>query len=359
MLNRLFLGVLLACDAALLLPATVVHADTPAGTTRAAHGAPAAARLAYRFRPGESYHYKITGFFTGHIPPFSQPNSQPINLEAQLEYHATVQKSDDKGAQVAFVVDAADIDLLEKDPGPSGKVDPNTVVPLSLPLSEVQKELNVTAVLRPDGSVASVTNASNIPPRINLGFDLQKLFLLIMPVIFPDRPLAVNDEWAFDDGVLGHNPGKTTYKGRLLAVQPAGRDLSFRISQNAQALVDTGIDKAGNPTDKPADTIGTLKGKVEVTGQLTFLTPVNDRTASSPSNLRTGRVSAGQMALNVLLKRTRTAPPDPNNPTDIENGDIDVKARLSVQTDTNGRRASASANSAQKSPTATPAESGK
>jgi len=358
MLKRLFLGVLLASGAALLLSAAV-HADPPADPIHAAHGTPSAARLAYRFRPGESYHYTITGFFTGHIPPFSQPNSPPINLRAQLDYVATVQKSDAKGAQVAFVVHAADIDLLEKDPGPSGKVDPNSVVPLSLPLSEVQKVFNVTAMLRPDGSVASVTSDSSSPLHINLGFDPRKLFLLIMPVVFPDRPLTVNDAWTFDDGVLGHNPGKTTYQGRLLAIQPAGRDLSFRIGQNAQALVDTGIDKAGNPTDKPAETVGTLKGKVEVTGQLTFVAPANGRTASDASDLRAGRVSAGQMALNVLLKRTRTAPPDPNNPVDIDNGDIDVKARLSVQADTNSHHATTAASGAHKEPAASPADSGK
>ncbi|HLV79712.1 MAG TPA: hypothetical protein VKT32_05495 [Chthonomonadaceae bacterium] len=358
MLNRLILSVLLAWGAVSLLP-VAARADSPAGPTRAGHGAPAAARLAYRFRPGESYHYQITAFFTGHFPPFSQPNSPPVNLEAKVDYVATVQKSDEKGAQVAFVVSAADIDLLEKDPGPNGKVDPKTVVPLSLPLSEVQKELNVTALLRPDGSVASVTNASNTPPRVNLGFDLQKLFLLIMPVVFPDRPLAVNETWAFDDGVLGHNPGKTTYQGHLLAVQPDGRNLSYRIGQTAQALVDTGIDKAGNPTDKPAETVGTLKGKVEVTGQLTFLAPAPGRSASGASDLRAGRVSAGQMTLNVLLKRARTAPPDPSAPADIENGDIDVKARLSVQAENTARRADAAAGGTPKSPAASPAASGK
>ncbi len=335
-----YAGGLIVAGGLLALGGAALRADTPrpakTGQTAATSAASRPAQLAYDFKPGATYHYKVTGFFTGHFPPFSQPGSPPINLKAQLEYSATVKKRDDKGAEVDFVVDAADVSLLEKEPGPDGKIDPNSEIPFPLPLAQVQQTLNVTAVLRPDGSVASVQGGNAPPVRIDLGLDLRKLFLLIMPVTFPDRPLHVNDSWNFQDGVLGNKPGKVSYTAHLLDVRPTARNLAFRIGQNAEAAMDDNRPKEGKSTDNPSEAVEALNGKVTVSGDLLFVTPAvrtgnqGDKGAAANPDLRLGRVEKGQLVMSALLTRKRAAA-DPEHPEEPLESKIDVRARLFVQ----------------------------
>lgn len=331
--------------AALLLGACAWSVDTTNAGNRSPRidSAAPAARLSYQFKPGESHHYAIMGLFTGHIPPFAHPGSPPITIKADLGYLATVKKVDDKGAQIEFVVDTAEVNLLEKEPGPDGKIDPDSETPFPIPLSEVQNMFNVTATLRSDGSVAGISKENTTPLKVNLGVDLHKLFLLMTPVIFPDRPVSVNDEWTYDDGVLGHNPGKTTYKSRLLTVSPEAKNLVFRIQQDAQSVVDTKMDKSGNPTDKPDQATGTLTGKVDVNGTVKFVTPSQQKPprGSGAADNRAGRLAEGQLTMNAVLKRTRTAPPDPEHPEDQPESDIDVHARLVVHADDSNKPSSA------------------
>lgn len=327
----LWLGGLVAASGLLLLGAGA-RRDAPRNRASAPVAKPAAARLAYDLAPGSSHRYNITAIFTGHFPPFTQPDSPPITLKAQLAYVAHVKKQDDKGAEVEFVVDSADVSLLEKEPGPDGKSDPNSEVPFPLPLSQVQEALNVTATLRPDGSVASVSGGNAPPVKIDLGFDLRKLFLLILPVTFPDRPVAVNDSWNFADGFLGNKPGKVSYTGQVAGITAGGKNLTYRIRQNAEALIDDKRDKEGKVTENAADAVDTTTGKVTVTGDIAFLAPATPpaRKGANGAAARFGRLTNGQLVMNALLTRKRTVP-DPNKPEEPLESKIDVKARLLVQ----------------------------
>ena len=316
---------------AALFPSGGAHAAVttrPPHKTPAVLAAPKSARMAYDFKVGETRRFKVTGLFTGHFPPFAQPGSAPVNLLAELVYAATVKSQDAKGAEVAFTVEAADINILQKDPGPDGKIDPNEELPFPLPLSDVKNSLDVVALMKRDGSVAEIRNGSGkgVAVKINFGIDPRKLFLLIFPVTFPDRALAANDTWTFDDGLLGHNPGKTTYSARIDGVTPGKKMMEYRVGEEVNSTVDDKIDKEGNPAQKPEDAVGNISGTVTATGNVSFLAPT--MTAAQAGRVGGGRVTQGKINLTVALKRTL---PDPDQPDKQQEVPIDVKARLTVQ----------------------------
>lgn len=309
------------------------HAQKPAkhGPTDNASAAALAGRLAYRLQPGDASHYKITALFSGHIPPFSQTGGPPINLRVTLAYTLSVKKQNADGAEVAFTVDEGDVTLLEKEPGPDGKSDPADETPLPLPLSQIQNALNVSAILRPDGSVAKVIGGTEVPVKIDLGFDLRKLFLLMLPVTFPNKPVSLNDTWNFDDGVLGHKPGKVTYTARLLTITPEAKRLAYGIGQNAEALIEDRRDKDGKPTDKPETAVDSTTGKVTVTGSLKFVAPAIKAADHA------GHLAEGRLVLNALLTRKRTQP-DPEHPEDPLETQTDIRGRLFVQAEDGAKK---------------------
>ncbi len=295
-----------------------------------------ALHLAYALQPGDSTRYKVLAIFTGHFPPFAQPDSAPINLKAQLTYVMTVKKSGAAGTEVAFEVDAADISLLEKEPGPDGKTDPESETPFPLPLAQVQKALNVTATLRPDGSVAGVTGGDTNPVKIDIGFDLRKLFLLMLPVTFPDRALKIGDSWNFDDGVLGRKPGQTTYTASLLTIQPEPKSAALGVREIAESRIDDRRDKDGKTTDKPDAVVDSTTGTVSLTGALKFAAPASARVVGEPGRTH-ARLAEGTLTMTALLDRKRTVA-DPEHPDDPLASKIDVKARLFLRAENTTHR---------------------
>lgn len=333
-------GVALLAFSALIGLGLTARADNPAGRKpagepkgkAAATTAPASAalRLGYRLQAGDNMRYKLVGYFTGHFPPFDSPGSPPVILRTKLTYVANVKKADEKGAEVAFSVEEADVAILLKEPGPNGEIAPDDEAPIPLPLSQVQKALNVTATMKPDGSITKLTGGETGSVKIDLGFELRKLFLLMMPVTFPEKPLKVADEWTFTDGVLGNKPGKVSYKGRVQSVQPGGKAVTVGINQEAEARIEDMRDKEGKPTDKAADSVDTTTGKLTFGGTMRFLAPTKGKLVNGSRAV--GRMAEGKMTLNALLTRKRTTP-DPEHPDDPLEKNIDVAARLTVQAD--------------------------
>src|SRR5262249_11088018 len=161
-----------------------------------------------------------------------------------LTYVATVKKQDDKGTEIAFTAEAAKLGFLEKEVGPDGKIaSDNTLIPYTIPLSQVQGMFNVTALLHPDGSIASVTGGSS-PLRIEIGVDLRKLVIAaILPVVFPQTALKTGGMWPFEEGALGRKPGTTTYTGHLMAIRPTSKAVNFEVSQEAQTQIASKLNK--------------------------------------------------------------------------------------------------------------------
>lgn len=294
--------------------------------------ATASNRLTYNFKAGEQRRYKLSAFFTGHFPPIAEEGNDPANLEADIVYVMTVKKVEPAGAEVEFAVDSADINLLPNDPGPNKTIPEADKIPVPITQEQIQQALNVTARIQPNGTVASVSGGNNSPIKVDIGFDLRKMFLTMLPVVFPATAVHPGQPWSFDDGVLGHNPGGTTYTATLEKTT-TGKANTLTVTQNGEAVINSKLDKEGNSTDKPADQVGSLTGKVTAEGRVLFA-------ASKASAGSAVQATESRINLVALLKRTL---PDPADPTKKVNTNIDVKARLVVKPDNAPKKAAATA----------------
>jgi hypothetical protein len=287
-------------------------------------------RLTYNFKVGEKRRYKLAAFFVGHFPPIALEGNPPANLEADILYVMTVHKIGPKGAEVEFVAETADIYLLEKDPGPDVVVKDDDKIPVPVSLEQIQKALNVTALIQPNGTVATVSGGDNNPIKVDIGFDLRKMFLTILPVVFTDKPHKPGETWSFDDGVLGHKPGATTYTATLEKTVP-GKTNALSVTQTGQTVIDNKLDKEGNSTEKAADQVGSLTGKVTSVGRVIFAA------AKAPAGSAV-QVTESRLNMVALLKRII---PDPAEPGKTSETNIDVKARLVVKPDITARKTAA------------------
>jgi hypothetical protein len=282
--------------------------------------APAAFKIQYRLKPGEQFRYDVVAFLNGHVPPF-EASGPPVHVRIHLTYRGTVKSVTKDGAEVAFDVDTAELFLLEKEPAPGDKIDPSSETPLPLAPSQIQHALNVTATLQPDGSISKITGGPAMG-SIDFGFDLRKLFLLTMPMTFPSGPIHANEPWQFNDGILGHNPGKTMYQGRVSALKSLGGAYTVTAVEKAQSNVDEMRDKDNHATTDSAQSTFNVTGTVSCNGTL-------DYTASGSSAHLTGRLKTGTLLLTADLLKKRLKP-DPQNPSAVMEEHIDVHGRLLV-----------------------------
>jgi hypothetical protein len=278
-----------------------------------------AVKLAYDLKPRSTFRYRVTGLFNGHFPPFATPGGPAINLRVVIEYAGKVTKADANGVEVVFEVDKGDLYILQREPGADGKVNPDEEIAFPIALSTVQKALNVTAVVRPDGSIVSLKTDDAAPIPISLGIDLRKLFLLTMPVTFPDKSLKAGEQWKFTDGLLGQNPGSTAYTGTLEGVKSlTGGGIASNVSLSASSKINEKKTKDGKLTDKPEEAVETSVGEATVTGAMTY-------SGTVPNAMR---LKQGKLMLTAKVARTA---PDPEKPTEKLTTPSDVKARLTVQ----------------------------
>lgn len=274
----------------------------------------------YVWKVGSVYQYKVVGFFNGHIPPFAQPGSPPIHLRVELEYSATVKKQTDRGTEVSFSIENSALYLLEKEPDANGKLPQGADEALfPIPAEQVKEALDATAILSPSGSVISVSGGDSNSVKVNFGFELRKLFLLMLPVTFDEKSTSLSKDWTFEDGLLGKTPGKTLY-----SVHTTSSNAS---SATFQLTASSDIDDRRNKDDKPVkgteEVVRTVTGKASLTGNIRF-------GGTSTSGRFAGRVVSANLLLkiDVLQKRLK---PDPEKPEEPAEQQIDVQARLKVQ----------------------------
>jgi hypothetical protein len=300
--------------------ARVCDARPPRASRRPALGG---VRFAYRLRPGDTFRYHVVAVFSGHIPPFAQPGAKPVHIRTDMVYAATVRKQVVNGAEVAISVEKADVSLLARDVGPEEKLDPDSVVPWPMPLSQVQGSLNVVAVIRPDGTVTSVRGGD---AKLSAGFELRKLFLLLLPVTFPDRPVHSADSWRSGDGVLGHSPGRTRYTNRITGLRAAPNGFTLDVAQNAGSHILDTEDKNNKPTAIPGDVVTTTTGKATLVESLHFVA----RVGAAEGARAAGLLDSGHMTMTVNVVRKRSTP-NPENPQEPLEVPIDVRASLVVK----------------------------
>ena len=287
-----------------------------------------AVRLGYHFKAGETYRYRVTGFFDGHIPPFAQTGGPPVHLRITLDYAAHVDKQAEDNDAISFTVENAGVILLDEAVGADEKMPPaDKQIDFPIPLDQIQTALNVKATLKPDGTIIKVNGGDANSQKINLGVELRKLFLLLLPVAFPQNAVKTGDTWRFDDGLLGKNTGKTNYTASLTSLKPGKRETIFTCHETADTVFDERLDKAGKPVVALVDAVDTSDGKASLTGDFTFSVPTKP---DAKTNRNDGRLQSGRFVLTATLHRKRTIP-DPANPDAPLETNIDVTARLNVQ----------------------------
>ena len=322
------------------------------GGNPGATAAVTAVPLAYQFTPGSTTHFKVSAFFDGHFPPFAQPESPPVHFKANLGYAATVKKVDKEGATVEFVVESRELYLFKREMGENEKIDLNSedVAQMSslTTLEDMQKALNATAILRTDGSIARILTNSSVKIPFDVGFDIRKLFLMMLPVTFPAQAVKPGDTWPATDGLLGAKPGKTVYTDKLDSVVASGANRTYRLSQKAHADVEDQLDKAGNSTAKAGDVYRTLSGKVDLTSEMTFAVPTRAQKPAAKNSggksvagatqaakdradeiAQAGQVQSAHLTMNAVINRKRVKI-NPDQPEIPENDPLDVKARMTV-----------------------------
>jgi hypothetical protein len=329
-----------------------------AATSAKPAGKPSGFALAYQFKPGQTLRYRVKAFFDGHFPPFSQPGAQPIHMLAEIVYVAKVNKLTPKGTEVAYSVEAADLSLLTREYQTTEKINPDDQTPFPIALEDVQKALDTTAVIKPDGTISEIVTSGPSPIKVSIGFDLRKLFLLTMPVTFPQQPVTVGESWTAREGVLGSKPGSIFYKNRLTTVRPGSKGVNYEIQQDASSKIDDQLDKGGNSTKNTKDVVSVLKGDVTLGGTVTFAAaPAQPGTGKAGTQV--GRMLSGELLLQVNLQRKTTKSDVPAEIVKSTDGDFDVKGRLLFSRDDAPQKAAQQENKAGKKDTVAQRGAGK
>src|SRR5579875_2824074 len=318
----------------LLLVAVPSFAQQKAAAPPAQNVAPAVSGplLTYALQPGSVQHYLVTAYFDGHFPPFDPP----VHLLAHMEYVAHVGQPQQDGLPVDFTVTQVDMQLLQKEVPIGAKIDPKQTVPFPIELEQAQKALNTSVVLRPDGSIARILTAPNNMVRVNVGIDLRKLFMIVMPVILPNTAVTLGTSWTSKEGVIGTAPAKVSYTNKLNAMKPDGVNLDLKIMQTATSQIDDTLDSSGMATNDKQHEVSRLQGTASLIGWMNYLgTPAP---ASNGVKTYAVRMQKGLFKLTVKLKQTplsnaaNATPPSSTTPPYVPTaGNVHVSARFVVQ----------------------------
>ncbi len=281
------------------------------------------APITYGLKPGTHRIYTVKALFDGRFPPFDQPGNPPVHLAALLTYDAHVLSSNREGATVSFTVTHADINLIANRIKLDAKPDPNNEIPYPIDLQTVQSALDSEVVLKPNGSITRVLSKSSNLIKVNIGFDLRKLFTLMMPVIFPATLLSPSTSWTNDTGVIGSTPADVRYTTTVTTAKEGATGLVLSLSQVAKSTISDTLNSAGESTNIAAKAVTKLAGTVNLKGAMQFVT-------SPQSIANVVELSQGRYDLTVHLTRTPVATEAKSPDAQFQSGPIDVTGRMLV-----------------------------
>jgi hypothetical protein len=214
--------------------------------------------ISYRWPAGKTLRYKISAAITGKLPPFD-------NMEAAVDlvYAATAKsRNADGNYPVSFRVVSAEAEVAK--------------IPFTVPEDQARKVLDQSVVLTASGDVVSIADSPPIPFSVSIpGIDLKQLHTLIVPVVFPGRPLQAGDTWTFHSALLGKD-GSSPYKATLVSIdrQPGANgtvaSLVATVRTEFAMDVDQKLGKDKKPAATPDDVVRTRKGKIVGSGTFRF-----------------------------------------------------------------------------------------
>lgn len=262
--------------------------------------------LAYKWKTGSVLRYKLKADLKGSLPLFGNP--EPVQLEGTLTfgYQAKVlQVKPDGSADVALRADSAEALIAG--------------IPISVPDADVHKILDQTVTFSRTGEVLSRTDVKPLNIGVTIpGVDPQRLYTLLVPIVFPPTAPAANDQWDFKSDLLGAEGNPAPFRATLSSVPVAGvapRQAVVGSTFHMDVLRRT--DVAGKEVQGTEGAVRERKGGIDGTGKTTF-------------DVDRGLMKRSEVKLVARMTDTRLVEStDPNDPKQVAiNIDANIVAEL-------------------------------
>jgi|GEM_PF-2131627 hypothetical protein len=188
------------------------HAQTP----QPSQSAPPTV-YTYKFTPNKPLRYKIVAYIKGIIPVLNSVPSEDMDATLTLVYDAIPSVAPTANdTNLHFNVVSADAEV-EKIPFP---IDPQQAAAI----------LNQSITLAPTGQVVDTAPSQKLPFSITIpGVDPTKFYSLLLPIVFPQTPIAPGDTWTFDNPFFGNTGAPPVTNAVFL---PAPKGTNPAISEN-------------------------------------------------------------------------------------------------------------------------------
>ena len=283
--------------------------------------------VTYPLVAGSVNTYEMRAYFDGHFPPFDQPGNPTVHLYCDIIYQSKVLSTDSNGSQMRFSVLSDNILLTPKKMKLGDIPNSSEAIPFPIDLSTVKEALNSSDIVRPDGTIAKVETVNNRLIRVNIGFDLRKLFLLLMPIPFPNTAVGSNSEWNFGSGIIGSDTSMVKYTAKVNSLNLQKHTL--KVNMLANSSVNDHLNSTGESTPIPSKQVIHMFGKVKMTGSTLF------DTESQGTGIAVS-LQKGVFNMHVNLKRIPIGKGVNNSDVQFESGPITVDARMLVLKKNNG-----------------------
>lgn len=259
-------------------------------------------RMAYRWTSGEAARYRLTADLSGSLPIMQ--SVEPIDLEATLEliYKVLPRSVEPQGgATLDFRIEKAEAELAR--------------IPLPVPFEDAQKVLNRTVVFDSTGAVKEIKAAEPLPFAVTIpGVDPQRLFTLIYPIVFPDRPIKPGDTWQYQSELLGSEGTPASFTATVLESEPVKATGSRKVAGNAEPPLRVrqeftmAVDQRLNADKKPAAdgeaVRRTRTGKITGVGVMAF----------SPAR---GKLIRGHVTIQADILERVVGEPEPDEAPEV------------------------------------------
>lgn len=263
--------------------------------------------IAYRWPAGQTLRYRVSAAINGKVPPFDT-----LDATLELVYAASASARDAAGdTPVKFRVVSADAEIAN--------------IPYEVPEEQAHRLLDQSVVLKPSGEVVSLKPSPPLPFTVSIpGIDLKQLHTLLVPVVFPEKPIQPGDTWSFTSALMGkdaNSPYKATLQSLSRAPGAGGRTstLIATVRTEFSMDVDQKLDKDKKPAKTPEDVVRTRKGKITGSGDFRF-------------DVSRGRLLRGDLKVSARIDEDVLGPLEsPDDPRHLES---DVNALIKVAPDT-------------------------
>ncbi len=232
--------------AGFLLTTNGVKADAPARV------------LAYQMKPGQTQRYKLTATIKANMPFLESITPVDLDVVISLVYLATPKTLlADGTSDVECKVDSVDVTLA--------------TIPFPIAVEDVQKILNQTITIAQSGEIKKAGGGG--PPPINVsipGVDPTRLYALLYPVVFQQRPVKPGDTWSFKSNLLAGEGAAPSFKATILPPQDGDTEGVTRLRETLSMKVDQKLDGDKKPVVGNKPVHRTRKGAIEGEGDLQF-----------------------------------------------------------------------------------------